>query len=480
LDYRKSANTFARLQWKGCAVHDSFHLWTFGSCDSQTTVTADLRLVEELINEEITVPEVGGLVRLKPVVQTCFAYTAIVPMMASNGIDDKPDRGSCNDDRHHHMIRYKAVRRMRICNRSVPIAKHVEVLYASLDQEVLAVTLFHKLVIATQQNGIREAALLAQKWLLFFLNCVYLSAEDYQVTLDELNEKGINSFHDENHKLSSRMCYPNERLLNRDGGDLSMDDVLLAQGHENLCSVPLMIYLLLQCDALRKYKSSRHRIDATNDASCTRNNKSIDCRRGISIDLRVCAMLQMMSMTPNQLVRCIAPRIQVWESGENITEPFIDVMELKIDSIYAGVVEYCNSGMISQSTTSNMADLILLVDSSDHTVLLDGRYINIVDDNLNTIITDDADYNHHFVLHRNSLVVGIGLEKAVREASICYRSRPILINDIDQSSNNGRDTIKRLKDFLIEDTKCLLLASLTEGCSNFAQWKRYVANEVHR
>lgn len=368
---------------------------------------------------------------------------------------------------------------MRICNCPVPLAKHAEAMYASLDQEALAVTLFHKLAVAALQDGILESAVLAQRWLLFLLNCIYLSAEDYQEKLDELNEKGIDIIGDKNHGLSGNMFYPNERLLNRDGGDLSRHDVLLAQGHERMCSVPLMMYLLLQCDALRKYSYDRFKNNDTSDGRGNNNTTSINFRNGINTDLRTCAMMQMISMTPNQLVRCIAPRIQIWETGKNITEPFIDVIELKMEAIHAGVLEYCNSGMISR-TTGNTADLILLVDAPDHIVLLDGRYINVVYDNTKTNLIKETAHKDHSALQRKPLVLGLGLEEAIKEASMSYRTRPIIVYDIDQSSSNGRGTMKILKDFLIEDTKCLSLAIMSEGCNNFDKWKRYIAQKVQR
>ena len=76
-------------------------------------------------------------------------------------------------------------------------------------------------------------------------------------------------------------------------------DVLLAQGHDELHSLTLLIFCLIQSDAFRLKAGSFNP----------------------SIDARCAAAASMSNMSPSALTRCIAPRLELWVSGENTSGP---------------------------------------------------------------------------------------------------------------------------------------------------------------
>jgi hypothetical protein len=62
------------------------------------------------------------------------------------------------------------------------------------------------------------------------------------------------------------------------------------------------------------------------------------------MDLRCAALTQMLSMTPTNLTRCIAPRLQLWASGRNTKDaadeyddkddcPIFDMIDLRTEAV---------------------------------------------------------------------------------------------------------------------------------------------------
>jgi len=390
----------AGLMGPATAVNDSTHLWRMGTCDPFTSFTVDLNLKSRTIQDRFPIDGFGEMI-IKPVVQTCFAYTTVV----------KDDAGQ-----------YRTVRQLRITSFPVPLADSAEALYSSLDPEALAVVLFHKLVLAAFQDGLKETAVIADNWLESLLACAYRSAKVQEGLQSQLEEKGIQG---------DGKFLANERLLDREG-ELSAEEVLLAQGHTRLRTVPLMTYLLVQCDALRQSQGAYQP----------------------SMDLRCAALLQMLSMTPTNLTRCIAPRLQLWASRLEDDEdqvaaddcPILDIIDLRSEAVQLAVMEFAES-----------EDLILFLDSPDQLVVMDARYVNA-----------SADSDSEPLLQMSP-----GLEKVISESIQSYRTQPAVAYELGQAQTSGERTFLRLLDALIED------APSPSGHDNFHQWRSSIAASIH-
>jgi hypothetical protein len=428
------------------SVNESSQLWRMGTTDPYTSYTFDLTMVPHtIIRDRITLDGLDREINIHPVIQVCFAYTTIVS----------------ETDETTGTVSYYTVRQMRIANRIVPLAYTVEALYASIDTEALAVVLFHRIALASYQDGIIEASNMTQQWLQCLLVCVYKSAME-QFDIEEQNRQhGIvesNYISNTSYDKSYRYYYPGERLLFLEG-ELSAEDVLLAQGHERLRTIVLMVYLLLQCDPFRSNSDYYHP----------------------SYDERCATLANMSSMTPTSLTRCIAPRIQLWESGMNVMEPIYEVLDLRSDAIQAAILE-CTS-TAPNSNGRSTPGLILFLDTPEQIVLMDARYVN----NTNFGSSASASNGHNSNYNNNSrrqqsptksrtddrLVIGIGLQNAIIDAANSYRIRPSIVYELNQSDTNGERTLLRLVDHLIEDT--YHIASQSE---NFNDWKTLIAQNV--
>jgi hypothetical protein len=384
----------------------------------------------------------GSIINLYPIIQICCAYTTIV----------------AEKDSETGIVTYYTIRQMRITNRMVPLAYTVEALYASMDTEALAVVLFHRIVLANYQDGMLAAATMAQQWLQCLLVCIYQSAMEQYQREEQNRQSGYehSAMIDNPYDKSHRYFYPGERLLFLEG-ELSAEDVLLAQGHERLRPIVLMVYLLLQCDAFRCSSDYFHP----------------------SHDVRSATISYMSSMTPTSLTRCIAPRIQLWESGEHVVEPLYDVLDLRSDAIQAAILE-CTTG---SGGTSSPPGLILFLDTPEHIVVMDARYVNNTDDHWthnNNMSDKDGQLQQSpskrsatLSIHDEPLIVGTGLQTAITEAARSYRVPPPILYELHQSDTLGERTLLRLVDHLIEDT--YHVASESE---NFNEWKAQMAQDV--
>jgi hypothetical protein len=408
------------------SVDASAQLWRMGTTDCFTSFTLDLALQHKHVRDRVYVDGFGEL-NLHPVIQVCFAYTTIAS-------ETDPNTGR---------VTYQTVRRMRISSRRLSLAYTVEALYATIDTEALAVVLFHRIALASFQDGIVEAANMAQQWLQSLMVCVYQSALEQLQVESRYHESGIEP---DKHDLTHRYFYPGERLLFLEG-ELSAEDVLLAQGHERLRPLVLMVYLLLQSDPLRLSAGSYRP----------------------SHDFRSAALSQMTSMTPSALTRCIAPRLQLWESGEDVKEPIWEVLDLRSDAVQTAILE-CTS--THPSSRKGSPGLILFLDTPEQIVVMDARSV------IQT--TDDTDgspgvRSNGISRHRSSssvpLVMGVGLRTAVEDAARSYRTRPRLV--VELPASQGERTLLRLVDHLIEDA-----AHAASNSENFADWKAKIARDV--
>lgn len=385
-----------------CPEDDSSQLWRMGVCDAHTNLSMDLTLEKSSVQQRMLVSGFGQ-VQLKPVLQTCFAYTTIV-------------RDSTTGE-------YQTVRRMRISSRRMPLAHRVEELYDSLDPEALAVVLFHKLVIASMQDENEDNSTLAEQWLQSLLVCAYQSAEEQAIVEQEHKEKNLEA-------ASSEYFHAAERLLGRPGG-LSSTEILLGQGHAKLALVPLMVYLLIQCDVLRSFPKC--------------------------LDHRLQTLCQMSNMVPSVLARAIAPRLQLWESAPVVPsskagsrdcedEPIMDVMELSSTAVQEAVMEY---------DQTSKRPLLLFLDAPDQILVLHAAHI---------VATRSPE----------SAIISSALKRAIQEAANSYRVPPPIFYELSPPSNDASPVLLRLVDVLMED------APSPRGDEHFAAWRSRIAKLVDR
>ena len=360
-------------------------LWQVGSCDPHQTMTLDLQVTNKI--KRFAFVDVMGEVALKPCLQVCFAYTTIVAS------EENPEE-------------YVTIRRMRICTLHLPMANDVESLYATLDPEALSVVLFHKLTMSVLTEGLAETQDIGRNWLKFILVCAYRSAEAAHKRQKSKAEQGVES---------EVMFFPAERLLDIDGS-LTKEEILLGQGHDILRLLPLLVWCILQCDAMRP---------------------SSDTYRP-TLDARSAALMQLTSMPPLVLARCIAPRLELWQSGMDAKEPIVTTLGLSVESIAAYLMEY-------QQADPN---LILFLDSPYGIIVCDSRHLRAAEG--------------------NGVVVGDALQSAILQAVDSYQTPPPVTYALDLNVPIGH----LWKDVLVED------ALAGDSMHNFEQWKQELATSI--
>lgn len=293
------------------AVDDE--LYCMGSCDPLSTLSFNVTKTERsgIFDDE----EYHEYSDSKPVVQTSFAYTAVV----------------------EHDGGWVVVRRLRVLTySSLKIAKTTEEFTSSVDTNALAVNLFHRFYFSSTQHGPLEVRSSARKWLILTLKLLYRSAK-------RSHERGHTNRRNDN--LADRLVgvVP--------GGHLSRDEVLLGGGHDQLKDLPLLIFSLLQCDAIRP---NGHAYNP-------------------SIDARCAAAANVCTMPPETLRRCLAPCLDLWLNGddgrEGGPEPLHD-LERSWKVIDYAVVEQVGRYDRGENV-DGVAGPLLLVDSPRNILVYD-------------------------------------------------------------------------------------------------------------
>jgi len=397
----------------------SGNLWRLGTCDPFTSVTVDLDMKDKTAKDEIGVDGIGKI-KWIPVIQTCFAYTTIVR--------DPENLGE-----------YVTVRHMRIASNRVPLTDSVETLYSSIDPEVIGNVLFHKLTMTLLRDGLSMAQTIGEDWLKSLLVCVYHSAEIEENRQRNQAEHGLSEQCQSNENGHTRLTfYANERLLDREG-ELSAEDVLLAQGHELLKALPLIVYSLLQCDAIRPSSLS--------EGFCP------------SMDARCAAGGQMSSMLPRALASCIGPRLQLWSCSEGL---ILDMIDLQMLAIQIAVEEFGNDPRTGKTRT----DLVLFLDAPDCIVVCTAQYFS---NNQKPPRT-----------RKKKTAIGPDLQKSIDAAVRSHRSAPIVIYDFgEEAGRDGADAIQPKQGYF------RILASLIEDrpgkgdTKNYKDWGDILAADVH-
>jgi len=373
----------------GPCCQEEAGLWLLGSCDKMTALTLDLT-VNRTVKDRVYVDGLGECA-IKHAIQTCFAYTAMEEQKDGSVV---------------------TVRRLQIASLHLPLAHDTESLYATLDPEALAVVLFHKLTIASLQDGLIQTHEIGQEWLQSLMSCVYRSAQEEEQLQKEQISRGLDNM--------NPVFFPQERLLGRNG-ELSAQDVLLGQGHERLSTVPLVVFALLQCDALRPNMGTFHP----------------------SMDARSAASAQMYSMLPSVLARCIAPRLELWDDDEVIVED----LDLNLEAVGLSLMEHRQTGS---------GNFVLFVDTPREIVVCDSRHVQSISGDESTT---------------SSVVIGKGLERCIEIAVGSYRVPPPVVYELNLAETS-LSPLARIKDVLVEDSQTV------QGLQNFEQWKQEVAAMV--
>ena len=396
---------------------DEASLWTMASCQESTTMSIDIAAANE-VPQKFYVESLGATIKLKPVVQTCLAYTTI-------------DRVKRNDG----SVQYFTTRRMRISSKSLgdPSQATIERIYNSLDPEALAVSLFHKLALASLQEGTSEVIPIAQEWLVELMQCVYLSAKQFSEEQEEESRNGLlphrPSPEDMEDSGGNLPFVAHDRLLEEGmgGSDLTQTEVLLGYGHERLRSTALMIYLLLQSDAFNLQ---------------------------LNQDDRWAALSHLLCMPPHTLTRCLAPRLQLW-SASSPDDAVVDLIELRRSAIDWAI----------QETQESPDDLFLFVDSPQEIMVVRASLV--------------AQGGKSGLDTMNQIDEIPGLVKAIDVAVSSYgysKSSPSVQYVLNESDTAG---LSRFYDLVTVEERCLRSGSTNndEG-TNFGPWRESMADQV--
>ena len=377
----------------GPGVNTKDGLWVLGSCDSHTSVVLDYE-VEKMVDLRRSCDGYGD-VDIKPVIQTCVAYTCV----------EQDEDGA-----------FYTVRKMKVSSLSMQTTEYVEPLLDALDPEALVAVLFNKLALSAYQEGFKAVPETAEGWLEVVLTSVYESALVEQVLLEELvAKKGRPT--ERGTKFKAR-----ERLLDEERGELSVEDVLMGKGHDKVAFLPLLVFTLLQCDALRP----------SCGAFCP------------SMDARCAAMVQMAYMPPSDMAKCLAPTLQLWSLKDD--KPIVDLVDLNRKAMQKAV--------------------------EDKGVLLgDGVFVLNSPQQILVYRSDRTSVDMPFSGELTQL--GPNLKEAVEAAAKEYATPPPIRYEMENPEN--RDEAEKWFDkFLIEDKPAFC------GTRNYSEWRAKIATLIRK
>ncbi|GMI16381.1 hypothetical protein TrLO_g12926 [Triparma laevis f. longispina] len=387
----------------GCSRSQSDpELWTFGCLDDNTTIGFDLEL-RPGVGGGLNVEGYGGNgmseeASMSPAIQLAFAYTAVLP---ANGEklpheEELSDNPGANETEKEYIV----VRQCRVFTTNLDTTPRVEEVYDALDCEALAVTLFNKFYLATVEKGVVEGKALALDWLIGMMGSIYKSAEQEEVAMFEDGDPSNGYTHKHGKIVKKKPVDFKNRLIDREGSDLSKSDVLLAQGHEFLSALPLLVYSLMSCDPLRLSENSYFP----------------------TTDSRICAMLNAARFNPPTMVKYLAPRFEFWEDRDN-SVPHTKHVSL---SQYA----------VTTALTS------IPPDTQDPLMLLETPQVTLV--HYTNVMGGPARGERG---GREEDDVGDELELATKIGHVQYSTQPPRL-----FVRAGRDGAWRMHDFLIEDS----------------------------
>mmetsp|Transcript_10492 Transcript_10492/g.30669 ORF Transcript_10492/g.30669 Transcript_10492/m.30669 type:complete len:1140 (-) Transcript_10492:275-3694(-) len=403
-------------------------MWIMGTCDSQTSFNVDIET--DGADELPTIGEMPGdddddedenvEVDLKPVLQTCSLFTCI----ETDGAEPTPN--------------YYTVCKMRVSSVALEFADNTEDIYDGLDLEALSTVLFHKTQLEAYIDGLVPAQESVEAWLQMAMGSLYRSAlEEYEL-LEEENEQETSS-DEESHDGSESIRKPNpnfvpgDRLVNLEedeAGELEETDILLGQGHNKAHVLPLLVYGIMNSDALRPCGGSYQP----------------------SMDARLCAMTQMASMSPRNMARLLSPSLSLWSIKED--QPIMESLPLSRESVL---------GAIEEIEDYDPEDMVLLLDSLQRVLLFR---------------IDELDVGPASSVSL-SIKIGPALRAAIAEAIEGFRTAPLQWRAMERFLENDGGDLNDIRvprsvlfSMLLEDS------NTTSGDRDFAEWKSSMAEAI--
>jgi hypothetical protein len=444
---------------------DNEGLWIMGTCDPHTSFTIDLETDGEEEVPDSCEMEGFGVVDLKPVMQTCTLFTCV----ETDGAEPIPN--------------YYTVCKMRVTSVSLSLADDAESIYDALDPEALSVVLYHKIALDAYLTGLVDAQKTCEEWIQSLMVCVYQSALQKQAEIEEerMEQKQEKLDMEQQQKMERKHRGPRrskepppssdeededdddeedgtsgfvvcERLLDEEGGDLEEEEVLMGQGHSKIGVVPLLMFAIMQSDALRPS-------DGTFQPS---------------MDARLCASTQMASMTPKALAKTFAPSLSLWSIKND--EPILESLPLSYDGILSAIGGDDDDDDEDKKTNNiDEEDGILLLESPQRLTLFRASDLQNID-----FGRDGKARLDNSTGKRKPIKFGSELESTILSALNGFRTSPPQSSELEGFLDNqkGGD----LDD--IQVTPSAFLSMLLEdkptfsGDRDFIEWKSKIAELV--
>ena len=447
---------------------DNEGLWIMGTCDPHTSFTIDLENDGEEEVPDSCEMEGFGVVDLKPVMQTCTLFTCV----ETDGAEPIPN--------------YYTVCKLRVTSVSLSLADDAESIYDALDPEALSVVIYQKIALDAYLTGLVDAQKACEIWIQSLLVCVYQSALQKQAELEkeqmeqeqEKLEMEQRQKTERKHRGRHRSKEPSpssddeedeeddeedvtsgfvacERLLDEEGGDLEEEEVLMGQGHSKIGVVPLLLFAIMQCDALRPS-------DGTFQPS---------------MDARLCAITQMASMTPKALAKTFAPSLSLWSIKNDA--PILESLPLSYDGILSAIDgDDDDDGDGDEDKKTNNIDEedgIFLLESPQCLTLFRASDLQNID-----FGRDGTARLDNSTGKRKPIKIGSEFESTILSALNGFRTSPPQSSELegflDQKKGGNLDDIQvspsAFLSMLLEDKTTFT------GDRNFIEWKSKIAELV--
>ena len=205
--------------------------------------------------------------------------------------------------------------------------------------------------------------------------------------------------------------FPSDRLLNIPGGRLPRKDILLAQGHNELQHLPLLIFSLIQCDALRPNSGDFNP----------------------SMDSRAAAAANLSSMSADALARSIAPRLEFWISGKDSNEAVFDSVNMNVNDVRYTIIDQIGTYEDNGDEKYDGVMPILLLDSPSNFLIYDCRDFCT----LRATVQDD---------------IPDALVECKEEAIQSYRVPPPSYSLVGEGNISAQEAFNRFMDAMVEDS----------------------------